>query len=373
MIALRRTLSNVGLAAALFLGAGLTPAHATALAQDERAAVIFSYHRVGEDEYPANNIRREQFHAQIRELLDGDYNVMALPAVIAALQDGEKLPPRTVVLTFDGGHKSILDNAVPLLLRHGLPFTLFVATDNIERKTTEYMSWDEVRKLARNDLVTIGLHPAVYQRLDEEPDAEILRQINSARVAYREKLGQEARFFAYPFGEYSQAYRDIIAKQGFTAAFGEQSGVAHAGTDHFALPRFAMTENYGDLDRFQMTANALPLPVSDISPADPRLTDPQPEIGFTVDPVLKNSLKNLSCFATGQGKTNIQIVGATRVEIRLQKPFTTERARLNCTLPAPMKPGEDPSWRWFGMMMTLPGGTEAPDDETVIVSDETRG
>ena len=375
---LRLTLLAVTLAAATL--AAVAPSRAAGIAQDEKAAVIFSYHRVGEDHYPDNNIRREQFEAHIRELKNGDYNVMPLPAVIAALKNGDTLPPRTVVLTFDGGFYSVYDYAAPLLIKNGLPFTIFVGTDRAARRTPEYMSWDDIRKLARNNLVTVGLHPAGYQRLGAEPETEILRQVNSARAAFRDNLGHEARYFAYPFGEYSKPLRDIVEKQGFEAAFGEQSGVAYAGADMLALPRFPMTESFGGLDRFLMTAHALPLPASDISPADPRLASAHPTIGFTVEPALKAELKKLSCFVAGQGKPSIQIVGDTRVEIRLEKAFTTERGRLNCTLPAAAADaGDDQSWRWFGLLFSIPGVESLPADnsdgnaDAVSVADESRG
>lgn len=375
---LRRTLLAVILAAATLAANG--PAWAAPIAQDEKAAVIFSYHRVGEDHYPDNNIRREQFEAHIRELKSGAYNVMPLPAVIATLKKGEALPPRTVVLTFDGGYYSVYDYAAPLLIKNGLPFTVFIGTDRAARVTPEYMNWNDIKKLARNDLVTVGLHPAGYQRLGTQPEAEILRQINSARAAYRDNLGTEARYFAYPFGEYSKTMRDIVEKQGFDAAFGEQSGVAYAGADMLALPRFPMTESFGGLDRFLMTANALPLPTSDISPADPHLATPHPTIGFTVEAALKGQIKKLSCFVAGQGKPSIQVVGETRVEIRLEKPFTTERGRLNCTLPATAADASDePTWRWFGMLFSIPGNEYVPSDDTddnvnaVAASDDSRG
>lgn len=380
MIAMRRTLSALTLVTALlFTG---SEARAATIAQDERAAVIFSYHRVGEDEYPSSNIRREQFDAHIRELKDGDYHVMSLAAVIDAMRNDRKLPPRTVVLTFDGGHKSIIEYAAPILLKNNIPFTVFIPTNNMDRNSGQYMSWDDVRKLARNDLVTVGLHPATYDRLDDDGETEILRQINNARADFRKELGRDAQFFAYPFGEYSKAYRDLIEKQGFIAAFGEQSGVAYAGADMFALPRFQMTESYGNLDRFLMAAHAFPLPVTDVSPADPRLTSAQPTIGFTVDEGLKSQLKDLACFAAGQGKPSVEIVGDNRVEIRLERPLDTARARLNCTLPGPAPAlGDDETWRWFGMMMTVPGienWDDEKDDENAggLISsahDDTRG
>lgn len=365
-------------AAALYAAAGPSWA-ATGLAQDDKSAVIFSYHRVGEDNYPDNSIRREQFESHIAQLKNGDYNVMPLPAVINALRGGTPLPPRTVVLTFDGGYLSVADYAAPLLIKSGLPFTVFIAPDNATHGKPEYMGWDDIKRLARHDLVTIGLHPAGYQHLAGAAEAELLRQVNSARATYREKLGAEPRYFAYPFGEYSRKFRDIVQKQGFDAALGEQSGVAYAGGDMYALPRFPMTESFGGLERFMMSANALPLPVTDISPSDPYLTTAQPTIGFTADPGLKGRLKNLSCFVAGQGKPTIQIIGDTRVEIRLEKPFATERGRLNCTLPAATADmGDEPSWRWFGLLLSVPGIESLPDvsdgnGDAVSVADESRG
>ncbi len=341
----------------LFLWLAGLPAAAQTVATDESAAVILVYHRIGEDEYPENNIRQEQFASHIRELASGEYNVMSLASIADALKKGEKLPPRTVAITFDGGHKSILDNAVPLLKRHELPFTVFVSTDYAGRHTDDYLDWDDIKDLKHDKLATVGIHPAAYIRLYNEPEAEIVRQINKARSIYREQLGEEPTLFAYPFGEYSKAYRDLIEAQGFAAAFGQQSGVASAGTDLYSLPRFSMTETHAGLDRFRLTAGALPLPVTDIEPRDPVLHTARPSIGFTVEKELEGQLANLTCFVSGQGKPGIEIIG-NRVELRLEKDFESDRARVNCTLPLPTGENyEEPRWRWFGMMLIPPKTT----------------
>lgn len=210
----------------LLLWLACLPAAAQPIAQDQAAAVIFAYHRIGEDQYPETNIRREQFAAHVQELASGDYNVMALSDIIRAFRDKDKLPERTIALTFDGGHKSVLQNAIPLLEEHELPYTLFVPTNHIDRNSADYMSWADLKKLGKR--ATIGLHPASYIRLYDKPETEITRQVNNARIRFRDELGKEPEFFAYPFGEYGQIYSDIIEKQGFTAAFGQQSGAIYA-------------------------------------------------------------------------------------------------------------------------------------------------
>ncbi|PJB70216.1 MAG: polysaccharide deacetylase [Alphaproteobacteria bacterium CG_4_9_14_3_um_filter_47_13] len=340
----------------VFLSLVTFPAMAQAIPQDQNAAVIFVYHRIGEDEYPETSIRREQFISHINELVSGDYNVITMTDLITTFKNREKLPEYTVAITFDGGHKSVLENAVPLLEKNNLPYTLFISTDNIDLPSDSYMNWSEIKTLSRSRLVDIGLHPAAYIRLHDQPDHEIMRQLNNARTRFRNELGKEATVFAYPFGEYSNAYRNIIETQGFKAAVGQQSGVAYSGADIFALPRFPMTESYGGLDRFRLAANALPLPVTDIEPSDSFLTSAQPSIGFTVTNDLKEQLENISCFVSGQKKPEIEIIGKNRVELRLAKAFEQERARINCTLPLPTtgESYEEPRWRWFGLQMIIP-------------------
>lgn len=345
----------------------LTAFHAqaaeTVLPQDNSSAVIFVYHMVGEDQYPSSSIRTEQFESHIRELQDGNYNVMSLPGIVAALKAGTSLPDRTVALTFDGAHKSILENAAPLLLQAGIPFTLFLPTDYLGRASSQYMDWSDVKKLARNKLVSLGLHPAAYAHLVHENDEEIRRQINNARARARDMLGSEPALFAYPFGEYSANYRNIVEASGFEAAFGQQSSVAYTGSDMFTLPRFSMTESYGGLDRFELTALALPLPVTDVEPKDAYMPAARPAIGFTVEGALKDALPSLSCFATGMGAPHIEKISGLRVELRLEGEFEEDHARINCTLPGTSpEPGEPQRWRWFGMLLTIASVEESASE-----------
>lgn len=352
---LRTGLQTILMFAAFGMAMAGTVRAQSSIPQDQQSAVIFTYHHIGDDLNPSANLPREKFAYHLEELKSGNYHVLSLGEIINDLKTGNKIPDPAVAVTFDGGHKATIDYAAPLLLKHGFPFTIFISTDALDNPARGSLTWDDVRKLARNNLVTIGLHPASYQRLYDKDKAEISRQLNKALSRYREELGREAEFFAYPFGEASAEYSALVERQGFKAAFGQQSGVAYAGADLFMLPRFSMTGSYGDLDRFQLTALALPLPVQDVSPRDPYIHDTTPEIGFTVDPALKNQIKAMSCFSSAAEKANLQIIAGNRVEIRLEKPFEDERGRINCTMPGPMdETREQPRWRWFGMMLTMP-------------------
>lgn len=328
-------------------------AYADTSTYDNRSAVILSYQRIGEDHSPDTNIRLEQFQSHIQELTDGDYNVLPLPKIIDAIKHGKNLPPNSIAITFDGGYSSVLEHALPLLHEHELPYTIFVAT-NLLDNIPLHISKGDIKKLRRNKLVTWGIHPASYIRLSGEPKEEVRRQINNAKTAFRQITGKEPQYFSYPFGEYSLSYRDTIARSGFDAAFGLHSGAVSGNNDLYGLPRFTMTENYANISRFRLIANALPLPVTEIEPKDLRLTTDRPVIGFTVDKNLLENIEQLSCYISGQEQPEIEVIGSGRIEVRPAVPFTASRIRINCTLPGPTsEPGEPPRWRWFGLLMTM--------------------
>lgn len=317
------------------------------LAWAAEGAVIVMYHRFGEDAYPSTNTRLDQLDAHIAELARGGYTVRPVADIVAALKTGAPLPDRTVGITIDDAYASVYDHAWPRLRAAGLPFTVFVSSDAIDQGAGGMMNWDQIRELARAG-VTIGHHAAAHAHMAGADPTANAADIARATRRLRAELGQAPTLFAYPYGEYSLALRDAIAVAGFSAAFGQHSGVAHAQSDMFALPRFALNERYGGLDRFTVVAQALPLPVADVTPSEPVLADNPPAFGFTVTADV-GDLGRLNCYASGAGATIVERLGARRIEVRIDEAFAPGRARINCTLPGP-----DGRWRWFGTQFLVP-------------------
>ena len=319
---------------------------------DASSAVILAYHGVGEDALPDSSLGAALFTAHIQEISDGSYTVMPLPAIINALKNGDPLPRRTLAITFEGAHKSAYTNAMPLLLEKNIPFTVFFSSGQADGSSDQHMNWNEIRSLSKYNNVSFGILPDSYAHIINSPREEILAQINTARVKFRRELSAEPAFFSYPFGEISTNLKDIVREQGFAAGFGLQSGCASASSDLMSLPRFTMTDAYGDLERFRLVASALPLPAQDIEPADLQLVTENPVIGFSVPRQLAKNIQNLSCFVSGQPGPGLQILGENRVEIRLAEPISEERTRVNCTMPGPEASNDPQSgWRWFGMLL----------------------
>lgn len=89
---------------------------------------VLIFHRVLREPDPLfpDEVDAERFD-RILGWVAGWFNVLPLDEAIARLRDGS-LPPRAAALTFDDGYADNHDVALPLLRKHGLPCSFFVAT-----------------------------------------------------------------------------------------------------------------------------------------------------------------------------------------------------------------------------------------------------
>ncbi len=341
------SLRRLARAACIALAAAAGPATGGAAALAADSAVILQYHRFGEDEHPSTSVTIEQLEAHIAHIAGGGYAVLPLPEILDALRAGRPLPERAVAITVDDATRSTFVEAWPRLEAAGLPFTVFVSTDPVDEGHAGIMSWDELRALVAAG-VTIGNHSAAHGPMWRNDDAANRADLERARRRLREELGIDPTLFAYPYGEWDGALRALVAALGFTAAFGQHSGVVGAHSDRFNLPRFALNRNYGDMDRLTLITDTVPLGARDVTPADQIMAENPPTVGFTIEPPLENP-GTLACYASGGVAAALEHGEDGRVAVRFDRPFPPGRARLNCTAPA-----EGGRWHWFGLQLVAP-------------------
>lgn len=331
--------------AALALICGAMAAASPAFAWDHLP--VLAYGRFGAD--GGRGIRIEQFEAHLAEITSGGWSVLPLSEALAALRERRALPERSLAITIDGTHESVFLEAWPRLKRAGLPATVFVATNALDRAIPGYMTWAQLREMAESG-IEIGSLTVAHPHLADQTPARVAEELAQARRRIAEEIGRPAAFFAYPYGEWNAEVRNAVVGSGHMAAFGQQSGVVHAGSDWWALPRFPMNEAQGGMTRFLVAINALPLPVTGLEPADPALGNARPEIRFTVEPAV-GSLERLACFASNEAGPLDLDVFDRRVTIKFARDLPVGRTRINCTVPGP-----DGHWRWLGLQLHLAKG-----------------
>ncbi len=125
---------------------------------------ILIYHRVltAADPLFPDEATTQSFDRQMA-LIKSLFNVLPLEEAAARLKAGT-LPPRAASITFDDGYADNVTHALPILQKHGLPATFFIATAYLNGGRMFNDSVIETirrTRLARLDLssLQLGVHP----------------------------------------------------------------------------------------------------------------------------------------------------------------------------------------------------------------------
>jgi hypothetical protein len=150
--------------------------------------VILLYHRVGGGSSLEIDLDAARFDDQIAQVasrgagsLGGALEQLVSTAPVAG--------DPSVVVTFDDGTADFVEVALPVLVRHQVPATLYLATDFVEGGNTtpagaRTISWSALRDACATGLVNIGSHTH---------SSSIARSISSASTWVRPRTTSRIR------------------------------------------------------------------------------------------------------------------------------------------------------------------------------------
>ena len=315
---------------------------------DDNGIISIMYHRFEENKYPSTNIRVDDFMSHIEIIKDSGFQFISSEEFKNHINLKNK--KKIILLTSDDGFLSFYKNAWPILKREKIPFIIFVNTESIG--SSGYMSWDQIKEISKFDFVHIGNHSHSHGYLVDKSDKEIEKDIRISIKLFEDRLNHKTKFFAYPFGEYKNSYKQIVKDLGFEYGFGQHSGVIDFSKNKFELPRFPINEKYGEIKRFKRLLKTIPFPFKKIYPDEKYLNKknnpPDVKIIFYED---GPDLKNISCYSNEQDrwrKSKIELPSKNELKIILDGKFTTERGRINCSLRE-----NNGNWRWLGIQFVI--------------------
>ena len=209
---------------------------------DDFGIISLMYHRFEENKYPSTNIKINDFLNHLNTIQENEIHFINPKNFEDELKNNKT--QRKILLTIDDGFSSFYENAWPILKKRKIPFILFVSTREVG--ANNYMTWDQIRQISKEDFVEIGNHSHTHEYLVEENIDVIKIDIEKSIEIFKNKLGTNSNFFSYPFGEYSLEFKELIKSLGFKYALGQHSGVMDETKDFFELPRFPINEKYGE-------------------------------------------------------------------------------------------------------------------------------
>jgi peptidoglycan/xylan/chitin deacetylase (PgdA/CDA1 family) len=306
------------------------------------------YHRFEENKYPSTNIRLNNFLQHLKIIEENSITFINPKNFEYELKNNRS--KRKILLTIDDGFSSFYKNAWPILKQKKIPFILFISTREVG--AFNYMTWEQIREISKEDFVEIGNHSHTHEYLVDESADLIRKDIEKSISIFKRELGKNSDFFSYPFGEYSVLFKDIIKSLNFKYAFGQHSGVVDETKDFYELPRYPINEKYGEIKRFNSLIKTLPFKYKRILPEEKYLLQKKnpPEVKIEFYEGIKN-LKSLNCYSNEGDKwrqSKINFLNQNTLEVSINEKFIGERGRINCSL-------RDPSgyWRWLGVQFVV--------------------
>jgi peptidoglycan/xylan/chitin deacetylase (PgdA/CDA1 family) len=106
------------------------------------------------------------------------------------------------------------------------------------------LSWDDIKRLHRAPLATIGAHTVNHYPLARLATNNARQEIGDSKRALEEKLGAPVSDFAFPFGSKAQAgvrEYDLVASLGFRSAVTTIHGHIRPGDDPYTLRRLFLS------------------------------------------------------------------------------------------------------------------------------------
>lgn len=210
---------------------------------------ILLYHRFGPVAADSMTVPTSVFEAHLKFLHDHAYTAIPVRELVDNyLKNRIPLPPRSVVITVDDGHRSIYTDMLPLVRQYRFPVTLFLYPSAISNASYA-MSWDQLRKMKESGFFDFQSHsywhpnfkkererltPTEYERFVE-------RQLRKSKETLEKNLGAKVDLLAWPFGIYDTWLMAKATEAGYRAAFTIERRQAALSDPMTALPRFLLT------------------------------------------------------------------------------------------------------------------------------------
>ena len=193
------------------------------------------YHKVNDIPDNPTTVPVARFDEQLAQLRELGYQVVDLDAVLEYYAHGVPLPPRAVLITFDDGYRDTLENALPVLARHGEPAVIFVPVAYMEDEMplphetrlvergmrNPTLDWGLMRELDAGG-VRVESHGIAHRPLAEIELDEAVREIAVSKLKLEEQLGRPVRAYAYVKGSeahFHPVHESIVKQAGYEVAF----------------------------------------------------------------------------------------------------------------------------------------------------------
>ena len=235
---------------------------------------VLMYHHLDENAANDMTVTPDTFREQMETLTDAGFTAVTLDDLLAYVNDGENLPEKPVLITFDDGYRSVYEYAYPVLSELGMHGTVFCVGSTFGASTYKstgqpiipHFGAEETMEMAQSGVMEIQSHTwdmhqaAQYEKgtprtcvrpLTDETEQEYLaaleEDIRISITQLEDAAGKSVFALAYPNGIMTDEAAAVFAENGITVTFSTEyrSNTLVRGLPQtlFGLGRYTITDS----------------------------------------------------------------------------------------------------------------------------------
>lgn len=210
---------------------------------------ILCYHAIKKNPKSMWEIGINDFDMQMNYLFQNQYKTVSLQDVKKWLYQGNPLPPKAILLTFDDWDESHYEIAFPILKKYN-----FVATFNVvSKRIGDPTSIERLTEVIAYGC-SVASHSVSHFSLVMMNAKKMQQELTKSKADIERLTNTSVDFFCYPFGNFNKAVIDALKKAGYAGALTTVPGKNYENTAPFELRRI-LVENDWPLEHVKRYLN----------------------------------------------------------------------------------------------------------------------
>lgn len=205
---------------------------------------VMMYHHIGALPENADNIRKgltvstEEFEEEVKFLSEAGYTIVSF-AELDYLTQKNKVPEKTVVLTFDDGYDDNYSYAFPVLKKYNAKGTFFIISGKIGKEG--YITEDQIKEMSTGGQ-EIGSHSVNHPSLEKYKGQSLTSELVKSKETLEKITSGAIISFCYPAGKYTGDTIKAVQDAGYKYAVTTKSSTGEIDLDNpFEISRYRIS------------------------------------------------------------------------------------------------------------------------------------
>ncbi len=165
------------------------------------------------------NVSIEAFERQMWFLKTFGYHALSLDEYYDIKMGLKKPRGKEVLITFDDGHHTYIEHALPILERYQLKSVNFLVWRHLTLNWDAYINLNEAKQLLHNPLIDLESHTITHPNLTQVSLSRAESEIVQSKDYLQKALKKEINYFCYPEGSFNPEVMKLVQKAGYKMAF----------------------------------------------------------------------------------------------------------------------------------------------------------